>query len=705
MNSISVFNNGVTQREPSAAQDLQSVATAIRTAPSLKRLTGDYRSREVKEEREAFKKTLPLVTFSGVFTTRKNDALVSHSGYICVDLDHIGTPEFIKSVQDLIVSFYTPALMFISPSGDGLKVVFKIDTTQGTHLEFFTALSSFFATEIHTPIDEACKDVSRACFLCHDADAFYSDTPSILGRDFIDKYTATRPTAQTADKNSLFDSLRQWTEERVSFVEGHRNEYVTALAGACNRFGIDEGYVLSQLETLASSGFTAEEIQKTVRSVYNNSQWFNTANQLGDLPEVTPVEEEIQPTPPFPIAGLPEVLQKIIRECSRTYGTHQDYWSAAVLVASCLALGKNFKVQNKYTNGAVLWICLVGKTGVGKTEPLRFAFRPFHRLDNDSIAYYEKKLAEYENIKRMDKKSRAAAGFYEVPEMPVCRRFILSDTTPEAMYNVHRHNLRGICLERDELKGWIDDFGRYNKSGEVALWLQSWSEQPITIDRKSDTPMKIMEPFICVTGGMQPEALSSLAEDNRSVNGFMQRLCFAFPDRAERPRFTNDILPSIYAEQYEQYIANLLSVNNTETEYISLSPEAEELYQEWNDANTDIMNRLDDDYLLGLRAKLPIMVLRLGLVIHYSHWAVDGVELPDITREDMQSAIDIAEYFRLTGEKVARELNRSSARGLNKKVIAEYLHLEVGYNQNDVAKILKVSRQYISKIFKNGKSG
>ncbi|HMT66414.1 MAG TPA: BT4734/BF3469 family protein, partial [Bacteroidales bacterium] len=102
MNSISVFNNGVTQREPSAAKDIQSVAAAIRTAPLLKRLTGDYRSREAKEEREAFKKSLPLVTFSGVFTTRKNDALVSHSGYICVDLDHIGTPEFIKSVQDNI---------------------------------------------------------------------------------------------------------------------------------------------------------------------------------------------------------------------------------------------------------------------------------------------------------------------------------------------------------------------------------------------------------------------------------------------------------------------------------------------------------------------------------------------------------------------------------------------------------------------------
>ena len=81
MTNISVFNKGVTQREPSAAKDIQSVAAAIRTAPLLKRLTGDYRSREAKEEREAFKKSLPLVTFSGVFTTRKNDALVSHSGY------------------------------------------------------------------------------------------------------------------------------------------------------------------------------------------------------------------------------------------------------------------------------------------------------------------------------------------------------------------------------------------------------------------------------------------------------------------------------------------------------------------------------------------------------------------------------------------------------------------------------------------------
>ena len=49
-------------------------------------------------------------------------------------------------------------------------------------------IESYFNKELSITIDQQCKDVARGCFISHDPEAYLSENPSILGKDFIDKW-------------------------------------------------------------------------------------------------------------------------------------------------------------------------------------------------------------------------------------------------------------------------------------------------------------------------------------------------------------------------------------------------------------------------------------------------------------------------------------------------------------------------------------
>ena len=56
-------------------------------SPDLIRLSETLRVTDDKEKRNALKALLPAVTPSGTFEVRRADALIAHSGLICLDID------------------------------------------------------------------------------------------------------------------------------------------------------------------------------------------------------------------------------------------------------------------------------------------------------------------------------------------------------------------------------------------------------------------------------------------------------------------------------------------------------------------------------------------------------------------------------------------------------------------------------------------
>lgn len=118
---------------------------------------------------DAPKKKLPAVMWSGNFTRRAADALLAHSGHICVDLDKLG--DRVEGIRDTICADPHTVAAFVSPTGTGIKVVFRCDPTK-EHVASFRAAERYVAEHFGLEIDPACKDVSRLCFVSHDPDAF-----------------------------------------------------------------------------------------------------------------------------------------------------------------------------------------------------------------------------------------------------------------------------------------------------------------------------------------------------------------------------------------------------------------------------------------------------------------------------------------------------------------------------------------------------
>ena len=144
-----------------------------------KALCDSIRSAPDKDKRSALKARLPAVTASGVFSKRSATALVKHSGLLIADIDLDENPQLLEADQFEAVRVKLCAdvrvhFLFTSPSG-GLKVGFKIKATcPETHLAAFISVRDILLEDFGLVPDNACKDVSRLCYLSYDAEAHHN---------------------------------------------------------------------------------------------------------------------------------------------------------------------------------------------------------------------------------------------------------------------------------------------------------------------------------------------------------------------------------------------------------------------------------------------------------------------------------------------------------------------------------------------------
>ena len=130
----------------------------------------------IRSGEKEFKKTLPVVLFSGEFAGRYDDAIERHSQYIVLDFDHID----VKASKSLLATDPYVYSCWVSPSGDGLKALVKV-TNPERHRDHFRALRTYFAKQYDLEVDESGINESRACFESHDPDIIVKDESVVFG--------------------------------------------------------------------------------------------------------------------------------------------------------------------------------------------------------------------------------------------------------------------------------------------------------------------------------------------------------------------------------------------------------------------------------------------------------------------------------------------------------------------------------------------
>ena len=140
------------------------------------------------------KQELPVVCFSGEFSSRADKDLFEHSGFIVLDFDHVDVEATKRSLatDDFIQSCWT------SPSGNGVKALVKI-TNPERHRDHFRALIKYFERTHGLELDESGINESRACFESYDPDIIIKDEYKKFGHFTTEMAEAQVPTNEAYD--------------------------------------------------------------------------------------------------------------------------------------------------------------------------------------------------------------------------------------------------------------------------------------------------------------------------------------------------------------------------------------------------------------------------------------------------------------------------------------------------------------------------
>ena len=174
--------------------NVENVVVLIRSGGNYKSTIMDVRtalSSSNKKAADLRKKQLPAVLFSGEFSSACGSGLVAHSGLLVVDFDDV-PPDEIQDYKQELANHPSTRLVFISPSGKGLKWVVAVSATDGaTHKRCFELCVREVAKlfpGLSERLDMRCSDVSRRCFMSFD--------PQILVRNPTVRIDAEAPSSK-----------------------------------------------------------------------------------------------------------------------------------------------------------------------------------------------------------------------------------------------------------------------------------------------------------------------------------------------------------------------------------------------------------------------------------------------------------------------------------------------------------------------------
>lgn len=260
-----------------------------------------------KEEADKLKSTLWLITPSGTFTERRASCLIDYSNYIVLDFDDVAD---VESLKEAVKKMSYTLMAFISPSGQGLKVIVEVDSDATRHGLAFNQLQSYYSAIAEHEIDSSGKDICRAMFLSHDPDAYWNEKNEVF------HIITDEEIGQSIEVK--FNNLLAYTDKGGTYEEGNRNNYLLRLAIVCNRAKmLYEDALMIILERFPD--LTKDEIRTVVKNGYkyavikpleNRSQTVRTAQMVGtvNLHDLSPKNSPLIPEEVY--ENLPSILKR-----------------------------------------------------------------------------------------------------------------------------------------------------------------------------------------------------------------------------------------------------------------------------------------------------------------------------------------------------------------------------------------------------------
>lgn len=375
-------------------------------------------------------------------------------------------------------------------------------------------------------------------------------------------------------------------------------------------------------------------------SKYRKIPPINTTIEPGSLTERATVAKQVGLVKlalnPFPWDGL-KIENEILTNIPRA-PIDPDFIGVGILAAASIAIGNRYKLRIKdtYTESACIWICLAAPP----------AFRKSFQLSAPLKALYEK-----EKCYKREYNDQIQGGINE----PIFKQILIQDTTIEGLLKTLNDNPNGLGLYLDELASLFSMFGRYNKNGagvEQEYYKSMWSGQPIKITRKTTGTVFVEDPFLTISGTIQPARLGIFTKGDRSSDGFLDRFLFVIKNESDFKPFNHtDEKEGLNLYRTESALTYILRTDNGYT--IGLNDKARSII-------TAYKNKLEAERgthpQAGMIGKLQTYVYRFALIIEVFEKACIGAEALEVTEYSANKAVELCEFFKRHAEAVKESI-------------------------------------------------
>lgn len=230
----------------------------------------------------------------------------------------------------------------------------------------------------------------------------------------------------------------------------------------------------------------------------------------------------VMPPEPFPLEAFPPDVIEFVEQTCRSVCCSPEMLAPIMLSVAGTLIGKRRSLGFKWDwqEYANVWTLVVAPTGQKKSPAFKRATKAVGPAQERLRAQYEAAMREYEDTPQ----TKGAVA----PDEPY---LLVKDVTVEAFAECLSLHPRGVILARDELGGWGASHGQYKPGGkgdDRQKWLEWWSRDDLVLKRKGKPAIVVPDPFVVVTGGIQPTAVPDLQRQGVD-DGMCERFLMAEP--------------------------------------------------------------------------------------------------------------------------------------------------------------------------------
>jgi hypothetical protein len=255
-------------------QKFEKLTDAIRISPKFQELIQEIRSETDSDKKQKLKRNLPYFNM-GMFKNnqRKNNNIIS-TEFMIFDFDHVSN---INEKKNQLKNDLRVFCVFISPSGDGLKVICRLEKAINDS-ENYKRLYKLHATDIGCHLGEKedhTSDVSRACFISYDPELYLNQYAVPLNVDI----------QISESKKGKTTRLEMLEFIKGGWNDGERTNWLVKMIGIYQGRGFDKDFTKEMILVLNKSNeppLPDKKIIETVEYLFkesnDNSKFFIKQN-------------------------------------------------------------------------------------------------------------------------------------------------------------------------------------------------------------------------------------------------------------------------------------------------------------------------------------------------------------------------------------------------------------------------------------------